>query len=591
MLGGFAVTTGPHKVFLPDALEAKGVELITPDGLRLKSAPLCLSYFDPVSGRSVILAEAPTAFAEQVAPNEIAYAAVPASPAATAHYVYECGSFHQNLVLREAPPPPESFGLSSAARLELLSEFSSDSLLPRKVARVIGGETNPLVRAQMVEPDLVDETLAFGDEFTLREGRAFRLGDASLGEPEVPVAKRFTLIDQRPILIEAVEYSRLKPWLDLLPPARAEGQAKAGDSAIRMVSLGRRLPAAYAAHGATRPLLAAARPRPRTGVVLDWEGLVSGANNVTLKSDTTYKVSGNVTLNGTTTIEGAVVKHTTGASVECYGPVVCKTDSGRPAIFTAKDDDTIGETLPDSTHNPTTAYYANPALKLRQSGTQLHDLRVAHAQLGLFYHDFSAGSGNVVTHAQFLRCTTALQFNGYGTFFQNFRVGNVLMNNVRTAFYGYSFKGTNEHLTLNGVTYLACDYNGGTYGTWSSLSFTNSLLVAVTGDFNGRQVTVTCGTDDNRRLSSPSGVFQTVAAGAHYLANSTYRNLGSPNITPTLAGELKQLTTYAPVELTGTLANPTTRPPPFRRTPTHQISATITPRWTGSSTTSPCRAR
>ena len=416
---------------------------------------------------------------------------------------------------------------------------------------------------------MVDETLAFGDEFTLREGRAFRLGEVSENEPEVPVGKRFTLIDQRPILIETVEHSRLKPWLDLLPPARAAGQANAADSATRMVSLGRRLPAGYATRGAVRPLLAAARPRHWTGVVLDWEGLVSGASDVTLKSDMTYKVSGSVTLNGTTTIEGAVVKYTTGASIECYGPVVCKTDSGRPAIFTAKDDDTVGQTLPDSTHNPTTSYYANPALKLRQGGTQFHDLRVSHAQLGLFFYDFSAGSGNAVTHAQFVRCTTALQFNGYGTYFQYFRVGNVLMNNVGTAFYGYSFQGTNENLTLNGFTTVACDYQGGSYGTTSSLAFTNSLLVGTGSDYSGRYVYVKCDSDYNRRLGSPTGVFASpVAAGSHYLtANSTYRNVGSPNITPTLATELKPLTTYAPVELTGTLANPTTLAPSVPRDP------------------------
>ena len=565
--GGFAVTTGPHNVFLPDALEPDGVELITPDGLRLRSAPLCLSYFDPVSGESVILAEAQTAFAEQVAPNEIAYAAVLASPAASVHYVYERGSFHQNLVLHEAPPPPESFGLSSASRLEFLSEFSSDSPLPDKVARVIGGETDPLVRAQMVEPDLVDETLAFGDEFTLREGRAFRLGEVSENEPEVPVAKRFTLIDQRPILIEAVEHSRLKPWLDVLPQAQAAAQANTGDSGARTVSLGRRLPVAYASRGTARPFLAATRPQPGTGVVLDWEGVVSGSSDVTLKSDMTYKVVGATTLNGTTTLEGAVVKFTAGASLECFGPVVCKTDSARPCILTAADDDTVGQALPGSKHDPTQNYYANPALKIRQGGTQLHDLRVSHAQLGLFFYDFSAGSGNAVTHAQFVRCGTALQFNGYGTTFQNFRVGNVLMNNVGTAFYGYSFQGTNENLTLNGFTTVACDYNGGTYGTTSSLAFTNSLLVGTGSDYSGRYVYVKRDSDYNRRLTSPTGVFASpVAAGAHYLAaNSTYRNVGSPNLTPSLAAEIKQRTTYPPVELTGTLANPTTLAPSIPR--------------------------
>ena len=57
-----------------------------------------------------------------------------------------------------------------------------------------------------------------------------------------------------------------------------------------------------------------------------------------------------------------------------------------------------------------------------------------------------------------------------------------------------------------------------------------------------------------------------MAAGAHYLASaSTYRNVGSPNLTPSLAAELKLLTTYAPVELTGTLANPTLLAPSIQR--------------------------
>lgn len=50
-------------------------------------------------------------------------------------------------------------------------------------------------------------------------------------------------------------------------------------------------------------------------------------------------------------------------------------------------------------------------------------------------------------------------------------------------------------------------------------------------------------------------MFQTVGAGGFYLANNQWRNAGSTNISPSLAQELRQSTTYAPVVLTGLLTS------------------------------------
>jgi len=71
---------------------------------------------------------------------------------------------------------------------------------------------------------------------------------------------------------------------------------------------------------------------------------------------------------------------------------------------------------------------------------------------------------------------------------------------------------------------------------------TNSLLISITNplpSFTGAY---------NGTNSNPAAVFQTVGAGAHYLAtNSPFRDAGTTNIDPALLSSLKQLTTYPPI--------------------------------------------
>src|SRR2546427_398825 len=73
----------------------------------------------------------------------------------------------------------------------------------------------------------------------------------------------------------------------------------------------------------------------------------------TLKGDTTYYVTNTVILSGVTLIEGGtVVKYTNGAQLTIQGTVKCQTSPYRPAVFTSKDDDSVGETITGSTSNP-----------------------------------------------------------------------------------------------------------------------------------------------------------------------------------------------------------------------------------------------
>ena len=152
----------------------------------------------------------------------------------------------------------------------------------------------------------------------------------------------------------------------------------------------------------------------KRGFVLDYSTINTTQTNAILRGDVTYFISANVTLAGSnTTFEGGVViKSATNVSLTVNTPLTWLATAYRPVVMTARDDNSVGETISGSTGNPTTNYYGNPALKITTSNTQLHHLRVACAEVGVFFHDYSAGNSNVVSHAQFVHCHKAIQMNG-----------------------------------------------------------------------------------------------------------------------------------------------------------------------------------
>jgi hypothetical protein len=208
------------------------------------------------------------------------------------------------------------------------------------------------------------------------------------------------------------------------------------------------------------------------------------------------------------------------------------------ASFVSKDEDGLGEILPGSTGNPWTNYCGSAGLEIRSSGQNLRHLRFAHLLRGLFFYDTSAGNiSNIVSHAQFVHCGTAIQANGYGTSLQNLYLRNALIYYATNAISGYSLAGRVEHLTAHRCEKLTWANTG----TNSSLTLTNSLLVTVTTNGN-MAVSQNC----TSTMLYSNTVFQTVGGGGFYLASDNYRGNGTTNINANLAEELKPLTTYPP---------------------------------------------
>ena len=76
-----------------------------------------------------------------------------------------------------------------------------------------------------------------------------------------------------------------------------------------------------------------------------------------------------------------------------------------PVVFTAKDDNTVGETISGSTGNPS-GYYADPVLYIQNGALQLSNFRVLPEFSGKkslvktkgFWRAYSRGPSESVTH-------------------------------------------------------------------------------------------------------------------------------------------------------------------------------------------------
>ncbi len=286
---GFSVMTGPAKVFLKSNLnQPDAVRYVTPEGYSIESAPLYLGYFDPVTGKQVVLAQLQDTVGELAATNVVVYSDAFDELHASVRYTYLSGAFHQDILLHESPPPPGEFGLSDRSRLEVITEFAPPANEPLIETHVLRTEQDPDVRAKMVEPDLADDLLKFGEHMSMPPGQAFAEEESQDEPHEIPVSKRWQP-GPRPLLIEGIEYRDLTSLLRTLPQYK-KGSADIRKSPVNGVAgdfarphLERRL------GGNPRLITASTRHRSQRSVVLDYVDVIN-APPTTFQNGITYLV-------------------------------------------------------------------------------------------------------------------------------------------------------------------------------------------------------------------------------------------------------------------------------------------------------------
>lgn len=504
---------GPIQIIFEPNINTRGaIDLLTADNQRLRSHVIGLGLFDPSTGNSELIAEVKDSIGELQPPNEIFYRDAFNGVAADLHYTSRKGSFVQDVIVRERIVLPEAFH-PATTRLEVWTEFI-EAPVPERTVRTRGGAP--------------DELLDFG-AMQIGPGKAFSLGEND--SRTAPVIKRWMQIEGRTFLVEAVQFAAVREQVERLPARKEQAAVIRKPAMLRADASKRPFPVMkkVAVRKPTDKIQMAGFIPPSRGLVLDYD-LTGTLTNQLFKGDTTYYISGTVTLRNPTFEGGTVIKfsNTNSAQLRIPDPTAGVTFSAsayRPVILTARDDHSVGEKIGTASLG---GFYAKYGLWLGSGATPtLEHLRVSRAVVGLAFDE----SAPTLRHSQIVACGDAIE-----THWCNPVLENVLIHGVTNAFSGEMYPAyhlTGRHVTVNQATNLASVYD-------ITARFTNSLFINTTiSDLNLQTNAVV--------VASGTGIFQTVGAAAHYLnTNSSHRNLGTTNIGTKLLGEIRKRTTYPP---------------------------------------------
>jgi hypothetical protein len=522
---GAIARQGPYQVIFANNLNSTGaIDQQTPDGKRLRSNILGLGYYDRASGQSVVIAEVQDSQGELISANQVLYPNAFTGVKADVRYTYKKGSFEQDVILREQPPTPESVGLNSeTTEIEVLTEFIDPPSARIQEHEFMGGS-------------LPDDEVSFGIA-RLGRGKAFDLGETSHRPSQIKVRRQFTTVQGRHILIEGVPIKKIEADLTKLPL-----QSSIQSRQPLVASKTRMLPKTPAAQPQPKPIKLAANAPASRGFVLDYVEINADETNFTFQSDSTYYVTGEYVLLGTTTIEGGAVVKLNGSGqldIDLDGTVVCQTGPYRPGVFTSINDNSLGEIISGSTGTPSCGD-VDCFLYINSTNLALTELRFSYGTFGI-YHDYPSVPAQLdIWDSQFLNDDFAVY--AYNLGLHNALIGNAGCEGDPT-FYteGPSLDG--ENVTADGGNvFLYADYIG-----TPTIALTNCLITSQ--PFADYRYTPQYQTNTSVWLPSPTvPVYQTVGAGAYYLTNnSPYHNAGTTNISPSLLASLAAKTTYPPV--------------------------------------------
>ncbi len=553
--GAIARKSQHHVSFAGNLNDPNGtIDMLTPDGQRIRSRVIGLAYTEIDTGMSVFIAEAKDSQGFVLGRNQVIYLDAFDSIKADVRYLTTKSSFEADVILREQLPDAAELGMRpEAVRIELWTQMWPSA----------GPTITAVARKRQDGQQEQDVALDFG-AMRIGPGKAFSLANQEQADPlqrehdAIPVSKEWAAVAGKQFLIESVPYLEAIPEIEKLPEPQARGRIKQPRQRLLAAqAMGRHMPVSMSEKpsGRRRNMEVARLDKLATqpGYCLDWISLTT-ASNVTLKGDTTYFVSGMVNLTGVTTIEGGSVVKVASydaanpAAIYVLGSLDCRTSSYRPAIFTAKDDNTIGETISGSSGTPS-GDYGRWYLHLACPAAFVQNLQLRHAYVGCY---FASYSGHLARHLQFVNCSFPID-----AWYTDVNVQNVLFHKGKTSLQSWNTTFKAEHLTLG-------EASAGGYSAFhdrgSAVFYvTNSLFAAVAslGSISG---------SNNATNSSTNGVFQPVGAGNYYLAaSSPYRNAGTTAINAQLLADLKKKTTYPPSLLTSPITANTTLSPQAQR--------------------------
>jgi hypothetical protein len=561
--GGAAALQGRHRVAW-GLTSATPVTITTPDSKQLSCQVYGMAYYDQASGSNAAIGTLQDSEGAIVAPNGVVFTNSISNVSADVLYTYTKAGLSQDVILHQAPPAPDAYGLSDASCvLQIYTEWFDS---PEPVATAV---TNGNV--------LDDQVLDWG-AMKMGVGHALFLNGQQTPLSSGTVQKQWIHVNNKVFLVESVAYSAISNQLSQLHPASNLNPRRASIRGLALLESGpSRLSGARSSRppgGASRAALPPDQPpmklaKADTGgkrLKIDYD-LLSSSGDITLAADSTYLVSSLVDVTSVLTIEGGtVVKYTTGGEISVsgsYSNIVCETGPYRMAVFTSVNDNSVGLPIPGSTGAPTvtTCTYLNFTLQSTQALT-LRWLRFSYAYVaiaGTVISNTASSDWIKIWDCQFYDCATGF-WGDSEISAATVYIYNALFSYVN---YGVVSDNSNSDLIISAKNVTADNMDYFTSGISSNnVSAVNCIFTAVSSP-----PAVSSRTDCDV-YSSGSGIYTNVGAANYYLIlGSTNQSSGSTTIDAGLLADLATLTTCAPMLLpTNITVNTNLSPTAYRNT-------------------------
>ena len=363
--GARAVHGQMKAVISSDVTSIGAITLTTASGQAFQSRPLGLYYEDPSSGKVAQVALVQPGGGLLYAPNAVVFTNAFSGLNADLVLVWARSGFEQSVLLKQAPPPPETFGLSSdSCRLQMWTAMDQcpEPVEDRPALLASGLQDHILIFRDCWFP--AGAASEFGSAPCPRPGEAATVRPFSPAHPGgFSTAKRLAAIAGQKVLVKEAKYT------DLLPALKPLGQSSLPPShptAVEFAARGQLLPASPRARQ-NRPIQLAAGPYLVRAIPIGYITLSGSTNSATFTGGTTYYIPVNYYQGpGTATFQSnTCLKFGSNAWFIAYGAVSFPS-GGAPVVFTSKDDNAYGATITGSTASPN--YAASPALWLYYNG-------------------------------------------------------------------------------------------------------------------------------------------------------------------------------------------------------------------------------
>jgi len=590
---GFLATNVQHPVFIASNLDTQpAVIQRMADGVILRSTPLAIALLDPVSGGTSVIGEITNCAGELIDTNTVLFENAFSGVCASVVFRLERGSFRQDVVLT-GDLDPTAYGFSTNARIQVITEFYEPPS-PEVTTLPLRIEMNQSVRNSMAVPDLIDQTLSFG-QAVFGPGRAYLSPTPTGAKTAPPVVKELTQTsDGRWLLVESLEYASAWQALQTLPPCNSGApSADAGHNLKRAGAGYAALPLPPASRAPANPFntasVTASQPtnafqlkppagrlaslKAPTGLSIDYLENIGGSSGETtngptvFESDVDYFIDGPYYCDGPVTIEGGTVfkypTASTPAFIQLNGTLTVATAGYWPAIFTAGDDCSVGSSLSTAVWQNFTGIispqgYACPALELGYSvAVPITEMRFCYAAQAILA-DCAWGRSLTFAHLQFLDCIQGIALAGSGA---QIAANNCLFYGVGTPLEENATGGASEtwnllNCTLNQVTNRVID----PYNSSTTLTCTNCVFASVSnlysvynpatvkGRYNGFDSSIAPFGNNEIVWSYP--IFQSAGSGNCYLSNGcAFHGAGTASLSIPFLESLWTKSTYAPTEL------------------------------------------